>query len=176
MPAADYDFALDVKGIASLQDLVDPKKLATDLALMHRKLAFMSIEHAIRGCSVDTGRARAGFLALHRKHGLTAADSMRRPPPGRSFGRLDPAAISDGLSKGRVITDRAFEIVIANAVGYVEFINSGTSRMAGTNFLDRTMQKTAAHADRVMAAYVESSIYGLSKATDKPDGVPEIPS
>jgi hypothetical protein len=174
-----YRCTLSVSGMDSLREIVDPVRLSKDLEHIHRKLAFMSLEHAIRTCSVDTGRARAGFLALHTKHGISAANVMRRTPPGGAGGRPDPAAEAEGKAKSRLLVDRPFEIRLANTVNYVEFINSGTSRMRGTGFLDKTIQKTITHAQKVVDWYVTAKLsqVGLGKVKSDPsEGPGEIPT
>lgn len=174
-----YTCTLSVAGLDAVRSIVDPAQLSRDLSMIHRKLAFMSLEYAIRTCSVDTGRARAGFLALHTKHGKSGAAVMRRAPLGGSGGRPDPAAIAEGMAAGKVLADRAFEIRVANTVRYVEFINSGTSRMQGTGFLDKTIQATITHAAKVVDWYVTNKLatVGLGKVGDDPkEGPGEIPT
>lgn len=172
-----YAVTLDVSGMAAVKAEVGEERLKRDLALIHRKLAFMSLALIIRTCSVDTGRARAGFLALFRKHGISVETDFRRPPPGGNVGAMDSRAISEGEALGRVDIDDPLLIQIANAVEYVQFINSGTARMGGTGFIDKAILKTMQHAKKVLDWYVSAVLNGRATATDDPrQGPGEIPA
>lgn len=167
-------------GLEKLRDLGDPVRLARDRELLLRKLAFMLLRYCIRTCSVDTGRARSGFLAYLDRHHVAADDVLGMPSPlqpGGSKAGVQPEAVELGRAEGSVLMDLPDHIEVANAVEYVEYINTGTARMAGTRFLDHALTRLLDQMDRVWAWYVESRLAEAGfEPLDRPEEGPgDIP-
>lgn len=150
---------LRIMGMEAVRELLSPEQFLHDMSLIHRQLALKSLGLLILTCSVDTGRARAGFTALFSRHGYSyskyAAQSLasgpvrRTPPQGRSA-----AAEAEGRAASSVV-EAPLSITLTNAVEYVEYINSGTAHMAGTRFIDIGLDRTLLYAQFVMDWYAE---------------------
>lgn len=179
-----YAVTLQLRGtrLEELRQLVDPAELKADLALMLRKLALVTLRQLVLTCSVDTGRARGGFLALLDKYGVSAADLVERPSPYQTVAIKEPkpsrpgGGVEDGRAQGEVLTDSPEQVTIVNAVDYVEFINTGTGRMHGTFFMDSTLAKIPPYIDRLADWYIPAKLAQARLRIDPDQGPGDMPT
>lgn len=175
-----------VTGLEDLQQLGDPVRLARDREALMKKLAFQLLRYCIRTCSVDTGRARAGFLAYLDRHGIAADDVLSAPSPlqeGGSLSGVNAAAVALGRAEGSVVVDLPDHIEVVNAVEYVEYINAvmagmmGPAGRSGTRFLDKALMRLLDQMDRVWDWYVNSRLAeaGFEPMNDPEEG-PDMPT
>jgi hypothetical protein len=167
--------------IALLKAWVDESVIRDDLDKILRKFALTVLRALILTCSVDTGRARGGFLALFEKLGVSPSDVMESPSPYQT-GRMTASkqqpgsGVSEGLAMGSVLMDQPGHILVANAVEYVEFINSGTKRMHGTHFIDMTWQQAYDYMPKLANWYLDARLAnaGFRPSVDPVEGPGDI--
>ena len=174
--------------LEELEALLDPAELARDVSILLRKVAMVVLRNLILTCSVDTGRARGGFTALLEKYGVGYSDVVQRDPPIQTGRNVSMAARGTGLEEGRrlseILIDQPFQIQIANAVSYVEFINAGVSAagkgrnvaFTGTFFMDTALIRGAEYIDKVFDWYVDAKLQKVRATLDPRQGPGDIQS
>jgi len=81
------------------------------------------------------------------KSGLSSANLV---------GGRDARAISEGKELSRIHSDRPFNIIVGNAVEYVEYLERGTATMRAMRFVSKGIYRARLNAQAVVAAYVTS--------------------
>jgi len=145
---------ITVTGLAETQKLLSPEAFRSDMVKLHRLLALKSCGYLKQTCSVDTGRAAAGFMGLFTKYGLDHSRYVAGSQASAYPRMTPPSGAAEGPQPGdSLVIESPLNIVVHNRVNYVEYINSGTSRMAGTAFIDKAMDRTRIYARKLMAWY-----------------------
>jgi len=171
-----YRVTVKLEGMEKLREIMDPEQLLSDVVELTQRAAVMTVLNLVVLCSVDTGRARGGFLPFLDKHGISAAAKLRQPSPlqhGATM-NLNAASVQEGRALGSVV-EQPLYIEVRNAVEYVEYINSGTSRMQGTAFMDRTLVRLVEWFPKLWDAYVDHKLAG-EKMPGRLDNNPEMGS
>jgi len=170
-----YRVTLKTEGLEALREKMDPKRLLRDVAELHQRAVVMTLLNLVVLCSVDTGRARGGFLPYLEKHGVSAGAQLRRSSPLQHGGimSLDPRAIAEGRAMGS-FTEQPLNVEIRNSVSYVQYINSGTSRMVGTAFIDKTLLRLTDWYPRLIKKYVETRLMQLGVPPEPLDNNPAM--
>jgi hypothetical protein len=146
-----YSMTVDVTGAKEALAFVSPERLASDMAIVHRKIALKLLAYIIQTMPVDTGRARAGWTALMDKSGLSSQALI-----ARGGGNLDSRAIAEGKALSKIHSDRPFNIIVGNAVSYVEYLDRGTATIRPMRFVTKAIYRAQRNARAVIDAYVAS--------------------
>jgi hypothetical protein len=163
-----YSLSIDLSGVEEVRRLVNPKQLVDDMAVLHRKLSLMLLAYIIKTMPVDTGRARAGWLALMDKHGISGDRYVQH-----GAGSTDARSVSEGRRAGEILSDRPLDISVANTVKYVEYLEKGTSRMTGFAFVQKGIDRARTHSIRLLDAYVAKKVQdALESWNDDPETDP----
>lgn len=142
-----FSMTIDMTGTEAVRELVSPERLARDMAIVHRKIALKLLAYIIQTMPVDTGRARAGWTALMDKSGL---------PSTALIGGRDGRAVAQGKALSRIHSDRPFNIIVGNAVEYVEYLDRGTANTPALRFVTKGIYRARLNAQKVIDAYIRS--------------------
>lgn len=173
--------------LAELEALLDPSELMADVSALLKKVALVTLRHLVKTCSVDTGRARGGFLPLLEKYGVAYGDVLAQPSP-LQVGRIrEPkgapgGGVEDGKRVSSILADQMFTVQIANNVEYVEFINAGVSgagrghnvSFTGTFFMDAALIRAAEYIDEVFRWYVDAKLAKVKMVPNPAQGPGDI--
>lgn len=172
---------MKLDGMEKLTQLMDEKQMRADVVELNQRAAVMTVLNLVVLCSVDTGRARGGFLPFLDKHGISAAAKLRQSSPlqhGATM-NLNAASVEEGRALGSVV-EQPMDIEVRNAVEYVELINTGTlsrstshasfleageyakssGAMQGTYFIDNTLVRLMDWFPKLWNVYIDHKLEG----------------
>ena len=114
-------------------------------------------KYLIRVTPIDTGELRGGWTAFLDKNNVDYARqiydiSIADKAPGRDY-HISEIGIQEGKGLSQFEAPNPFDITIINSVPYALYLEEGTSRMAGRNFVALTRYKAELLYQKVFDAW-----------------------
>lgn len=118
-------------------------KIEDNADIMVRKTALAIDQELVISTPVDTGRARSNWQV---STGKPITFEIEPYSPGSNLGRSEAANAQAALAQGREAIarrEKGEDVIISNNVGYIKFLNDGSSAQAPEMFIEQAIQTGA---------------------------------
>lgn len=124
------------------------KNVGRNVAKATREVAKDMLAEVVLATPVDTGLARSNWRV-----GVGGPDLGVRSPysPGRHLGIDESSNAAAAIAEGEAVINGAPDnqpLFISNSVPYIGILNSGSSKQAPANFIERAFARASARARR----------------------------